>query len=248
MNGSTIALVAGAAVLLGALALNRGGPPPDAGTSCASSGSLVVDGRSIRYVQAMTGGATALQDVPVLVFFHSRGTKPDAYVKYAQRLDVPARVILPEGPGTVGGGRSWFTLRANAADQNALASQMQWTGDLMVGFLQRLRACVPGRRVDALSGFSQGASMALMLAARRVAPSSAISGWIPTPLWNASMSPTVEIHGFNDTTVPYASTALWAAEMVARGAPLQFLGMPGGHEPTAEMLATWKIRTEAMLS
>lgn len=256
---STLAKVAigvGAAGAIIALASTAGSSPKTTPTPApggtdlciAYEGTISVDGFAIRYLQIMVGGAKPTDNVPVVVFFHSRESKPESYVNYAKTLSGPARVVLPAGPGTINGKRVWFTLRGASDDQVQLAAQMRWTGDLVAKFLRQLRECTPGNRLPIVTGFSQGASMAYLMTSQHpgdVRSGVGIAGWLPAQLWSAAMKPTVAIHGFTDATVPYAPTSAWALQMVAQGAPLDWRGVPGGHSPTAQMLSIWRAAVDA---
>jgi predicted esterase len=57
----------------------------------------------------------------------------------------------------------------------------------------------------------------------------AAAGWLPRPLWNPNMAPTVAYHGEQDATVPFGPTAEYWAAMRDRGATISVDSFDQGH-------------------
>lgn len=190
---------------------------------------------TLGFRQVMTGGASSGDDVPVHVFLHGRGVTPKAMEKYVSDFSLPARHIVLEGPTKVGSGRAWTQSRCADVDQDKLAAQMSWSGERIAKAIEEIVACY-GRPV-VLSGFSNGGSMAYLLATMAVPGLVGVvaqAGCLPASLQAATRG-TVGIHGANDDTVPIGPT-----EAFARANGVDFRVVADGHSPNASTLSLWR--------
>lgn len=235
-----IALLGGAAVLGILVVSGRASASPTSEPARSHCGRT--DFAGMRFVEVMTGGASSADDVPVHVALHGIGAKPEQMVGHVQKITVPARHILLQGPAKVGGGFGWSVERCGSKDQQKLAEQMTWTANKLEQALDQISECF-GRNVI-VSGFSNGGSASYAIAARDLISVDgvvALAGCLPTPL-RAPMTNTVGIHGRSDTTVPFQKTEEWAP-----GAGVDWRPVDGGHIPS-EGLAIWKAEIERRLS
>lgn len=233
----------GATAVVGVLVVSRSASAKAPDVAPAGSHCGRTDFAGMRFIEVMTGGASSTDDVPVHVALHGLGAGPEHMRSHVEKITVPARHILLEGPAKISsGGHGWTVERCGSKDQQKLAEQMNWTANKMELALDQISECF-GRNV-VLSGFSNGGSMAYAIAARDLIPVDAVvalAGCLPTSL-RAPMTNTVGIHGTGDTTVKFQNTAAWAP-----GAGVDWRPVDGGHIP-ADGLAIWKTEIERRLS
>lgn len=220
-------------------------PPPSCDVIGESGG--VIGG--MRYLERRSQDAEHSDMLPMVVLFHSRAATPEGFSGFAGNIKVPARVILPEGPGTLAGKRSWFTLPARTDDQAELAAQMEWTRGVASRFLRDVRRCIPTAGKVIVTGSSQGGSMSYMMASDpSVRGAVALAGWLPQALWTTDIAPTIGLHGDQDTTVPYARTAEYAAWMRSKGAPFGFETFNTAHGVSSQMATAWRDSVNRLLA
>ncbi|WP_315855543.1 dienelactone hydrolase family protein [Synechococcus sp. RedBA-s] len=162
-----------------------------------------------------------------LVLLHGWGADADDLLDLGEELAGRSTGVIslraPEAHPH-GVGRQWYDLQ-----------QPEWPG--LLGARQQLR-----QRLEALAeslplqqtivlGFSQGAAMALDVAADLpVAAVIACSGY-PPPGWSphAPLPPILLSHGRADPVVPYAASEELQRLWRSAGGESQLLGFPGGH-------------------
>jgi predicted esterase len=67
-----------------------------------------------------------------------------------------------------------------------------------------------------------------------------VAGYLPEALWDASMAPTVGLHGTEDKAVPYERTKRYWTTMETEGAPITYRAFPGvGHGVTSSVSRAW---------
>ena len=239
-------LATGAAVVgLGAWALTRdASAAPKKTAPTPSTGDL-----AFRTIERMQGGALPTDAVPVVIFLHSRQTKPEQYADYD--VGMRSRLVLPEGPVKLPPSRGWFKAKAADADQETLAAQMRWTAERLGPFLASYVANIPHVGKPILVGLSQGASMALALSTMYPGQFAGVveaAGWLPRSMWTANVPYTVAIHGTADTTVPFGPAQEWAAWMATKSAPLSWNPISGmGHAPNAQARTIFKDAIQSMV-
>lgn len=204
----------------------------------------------VRYLERRSKGAQSDAALPMVIVFHSRGATPEGFSGFHHNVKGPVRVITPAGFERLGGGRSWFGLPARTQDQAELAEQMAEAGAKMARFIADIVRCRPTAGWPVVTGSSQGGSMAYLMANQYpqfVHGAVAVAGWLPKPLWNRHMAPTIGLHGTDDRTVPYLQTARFAEDMQRAGAPLEFHSYPSGHSMSKDMLGSWHRFANEML-
>jgi phospholipase/carboxylesterase len=223
-------------------------PKPDCSGVASREGEL--DG--FRYLERVTPGADPNAALPMIVLFHSRGSRPESHAgMFYETMGRPVRVILPEGPHELGSYRSWTSKASKTTDQAAWTAELESLSTQLGKFMHDIVACrlTVGRPV--ITGSSEGGHMAYLVASRHpdlVQGAVAVAGYLPQALWNPDMAPTVGLHGEDDTAVPYARTQQYWDAMVADGAQLSFRSFPGvGHSVTSEISRAWRDALAALL-
>lgn len=222
------------ALLLGgaAIVLLAGGKKKSRGKSARTCPALKPGGGHLAgydYLEFATGGAKLTESLPIVVFFHSLGSKPEGFVKFFDGISQKARIVLPRGRESYGSGPAWWTLRSSSKDQDALASQMGAEGAAMAEFVEQANRCLGGVGKPIISGHSQGNMMTYAVAAAdpSVAKAAvAVSGWLPEKLWPRALPPTHAIHGTADRTVNYARTEDFILRAKAAGLPIEWTPVP----------------------
>lgn len=210
--------------------------------NCPPPGSGELDG--VRFLELVTGGANPNAKLPMVVALHGRGGTPEIMRKVVDDLDVPARVIIPEGFEPLGPNRMWWKTRAKG-DQAELAVNMRAAADRFASFLRTIPLCRKTRGKPVVAGHSQGGMMALGLAALHPkAMSSVVAGsaWIPEGLWRSGMARTALVHGNQDEIVPYARTAAMVPAVNALGNRWTLDTVTHGHLPSGPLKAQWLAR------
>lgn len=147
-------------------------------------------------------------DAPIVIAIHGMGDTGRGFAGYVQRLQVPFRVVVPDGPLRFGSGpgRSWY----HARDPRAEADVERSTA-LLLQLIDHIRARWPEAPPPFLIGFSQGGVMGMSMAVRHPREISgvvAISGYLvgdrrqlpPAP---RGATPLLVVHGRQDAVVPF---------------------------------------------
>lgn len=179
---------------------------------------------------------TTVPSAPIVVGMHGIGSNerdlPPAY----QGLAAEAVLAFPRSPLPHPPGYAWYRLiRVGVPDPASFESAIATLG----GWLAELQA-QPGLagRPIVLSGFSQGAIMALSYALRhpeQVAGAMAFSGYIPEPVLEtvSAVSPAPRIflaHGRRDGLFPFARLEETASQLRSRGIEPAIAAHDGAHE------------------
>jgi phospholipase/carboxylesterase len=193
----------------------------------------------LNFIEDISGGANPNARLPLIIFLHSRGATPEGAHAMENRIKIPARILTPQGPVSIGGAYGWYSARAKDEDQDNLARQMFESGKQVASFISDAMHCFPTVGKPIVTGSSQGACMAFLIASlypRLVSGAVGVSGWVPQSLWNKNMAPAYALHGTNDNTVPYGPTAQWAELMDQ----VELWSYPGvGHGVNKDMARDW---------
>lgn len=216
-------------------------PPVDCSLVGARDGELA----GFRYLERVTPGADPEQPLPMIVLFHSRGSRPENHAGMLYKsLGFPVRVLLPEGPNVLGSHRSWTSRASRTPDQDAWADELEDLGEDMARFIHEATACRPTVGRPIVTGSSEGGHVAYLMATLypdMVAGAVAVAGYLPEDLWDASMAPTVGLHGEKDTAVPYGRTEHYWKTMEAEGAPVSYRSFPDiGHSVPSSVGRAWR--------
>ncbi len=193
-------------------------------------------------------------DGPVIVMLHGYGSRPEDFLGFAARTDLPAgtRFVLPYAPEPTHppdgpeGGFMWWRFTGSFGDARRLSIPgMAIARRRVVALLDALERelHVPSERV-VLGGFSQGAMLSMDVAlhdARPLAGVMFLSGtmvdaadWVPRMRTRRGL-PVLATHGSADTVLPFGPAEEVATRLREAGVALRFLPFEGGHEVTAEV-------------
>jgi len=203
------------------------------------------------YIEIATGGASLNERLPIIIHFHSLGSKPESFIKYYDNLPQKARVILPTGREKFGSGPAWWTLKSRTEDQEGLARMMSGEGASMAEFVREVNRCLAGVGKPIITGHSQGGMMTYAVAASApddVKGAVAVSGWLPTSMWPQSLPPTFAIHGEDDRTVKFARTEDFIQRASGAGLPITWIPIPGrAHGFSAGIKDAWNDSLQSFL-
>jgi phospholipase/carboxylesterase len=168
----------------------------------------------LRYLEAVRGGASASERLPLVMLIHGLGDEPRTDWLDLVPRDLRARVVMPRGPIALDRGFSWFPYNARSNRSEALAKHIGARAEQLAKALATLRAQRPSLGLPIVAGFSQGGMLSFALAAQhpeRLSLAIAISGTLPEPLWPDrpadARTPAIRVfHGSADSTVPIAQT------------------------------------------
>lgn len=255
-------LVAAAAVLgggmLGASLVLRLMPSrPDCRHSVPGIGGVVA---GVRYLEEMRGGATPGDTVPMVIVLHALGARPEGYVGMFQGVG-RARIIVPEGALGSETARKWWSTPVRAAvldPEKSAAAVSEWktAAERMEQFVRAIVECRPTQGRPIITGSSQGAEMALLLASlhpRLFTGAVATAGYLLPPFWSKRMAPTRMIHGTGDRTVPFAWADQYVRSMKAEGADLELVAhatdpsQDSGHYVTRAMAREWSAMVASLV-
>lgn len=240
---SPLLLLAGAATLL--LVSRRKAPSKHRSSDIVCPPLVPGEGQiaGYDYLEFATGGATLEEELPIIIFFHSRGTSPKSLAKHIQQIPSRARVVMPLGPEGSRSNPMWWSLRAKTEDQSGLAEQMKAESESMVRFVEAANHCLGGVGKPIVTGHSQGGMMTFAVAAAdpsKIKIAIPVAGWLPTELWPHELPPTYAIHGSNDRTVDFSRTEDFAQRAGAAGLPIEFHSIPGhGHGLGGSLRGYW---------
>jgi phospholipase/carboxylesterase len=192
---------------------------------------------------------------PLVVAMHGIGSNERDLQGAYQGLASQAVLAFPRSPLPHPPGHAWYRLiRVGVPDPASFEQALATLGD----FLAALRAQPGlGDRPLVLSGFSQGAIMALSYALRhpeQVAGVMAFSGYIPQPVLDAvpeGPAPTpgpriLLAHGHRDGLFPFERLDETAARLRARGHTPALAPHDGAHDIPPEAMrsaGTWLATT-----
>lgn len=211
--------------------------PIDCGGVGPEGGTLA----GIEYLERLRGGARPDDELPMVIAFHSRGATAAGMTGMLKGIG-PARLIIPKGPHkTPQGGRVWWKVEIRD-DEDVVADGFAQMGAKMAQFIYEIIRCRPTYGMPIVTGSSQGGEMTYLMTnlyPELVRGGVAVAGWIPEPLWNVDMAPTLGLHGDRDTTVPYAWAKQFADTMIAEGADMQFETFDSAHGVSSAMSKAW---------
>lgn len=147
----------------------------------------------------------------LIVAFHGRGGTPG--LPSLAHVRAPARVLVPHGPHGLGTGLAWSPLSVTSQKPDALAADLARVAEALDRAIEEALAEEPARGV-VLFGYSQGAMVALALAARgsREVHVAVGASWLPPALEPSLVAARDRIrairglHGDADAIVPLAPT------------------------------------------
>lgn len=207
------------------------------------------------FLDVVLGTDDPCAPLPLVVVLHGLGARPTLPRWPYADLGVAVRIVLPRGPVRWGSGYAWSSVRVLDHEPEGLAATLTVQADRVATFLDALvrdRAVV-GRAL--LTGFSQGAHVALVTVMRRpehVGLLFVLAGWAPPELREPAteLAPPIRwMHGLDDERVPYELALECATDLRARGHDVELVGLPGERhvmsEPMDERFHAWLVRALA---
>ncbi|MFT3769192.1 MAG: alpha/beta fold hydrolase [Minicystis sp.] len=227
------------AAALALTACERGAPeppaPPPAASTAAPSGPPEAAG--VRYVEHLTGGASAGDRLPLVVAIHGLGDRPESFVKVFSSLGARARLVVPYGEPWREG-YSWFT-PGSLDDPPALADGTARAADRLAAMIEAISRARPTAGKAIVTGFSQGGMLSFTLAVRHpevVGAAFPVGGLIAPALVPASWPmaaaapPIRAFHGAADERVPVTRARASVEKLRALGLDAKVTEYPGvGH-------------------
>lgn len=211
----------------------------------------------LRQLVFETGGGGPEQPLPLIIALHYSGATPEVLVDAFAPLQVPARVVLPQGPHPRPQGHSWFP---QGYGQRSAADQAMLTRDgerLVLDFIQAVESRYPGHGKAIITGVSYGGDLAFLLALdhpghfRAAFPVAArlLPDWLPARPECAADCPTLHaLHGSDDATVPIGPTQAAVETLRSRGFEASLAPYSGiAHDFSADMQSDLRARIESLL-
>lgn len=231
-------ILIGGAIGLVAIMSSKSRRPVDCSLSKKSGGEIA----GVKYKEVLRGGASTDERLPMVIFLHGVGSSATFYSKRLKGFK-KSRVIIPSGIySEPGGGRAWFRDSIKEAEKRpAKELRKDWgeTAERLYRFIRDIKRCRPTKGRIVLTGYSQGAELALLLGNknRNIFDSIIIlNGALPKQLWNPRLPKTWMLNGVIDKVVPYQWAKEYATEMKKRGARIEWNEYGTGHLPSEGMM------------
>ena len=228
----------------------RGSQPAPAKTTAATTSAVAIatsttaarivdssttgEAGGVDYILRYTGGATAADELPMIVAIHGLGDRPSRF-GLLHGFPGTARVVLPRGILDHHNGFSWFDIRVRGErDSKKIADGMGEAITKLSAMLAIITKRYPTRGTPVVTGFSQGGMLSFALAVQRpgqVALALPVAGWLPAELWPdkapPGSPPIVALHGDNDAILKIDPTRDVVANLRRRGFDVQLMEYPG---------------------
>jgi phospholipase/carboxylesterase len=197
----------------------------------------------VRFIETVTGGASASDTLPLVVAIHGFSGKPNDFLTLAtlSSLTARARVVAPYGLAPAGDGFAWF----DGSDGRQLPENMRRAADSLAAMIDALVKSRPTAGKPIVTGFSQGGMMSYALAVLHpdlVRAAFPASGYLPPPLcpsaWPAGkeMPRLHAFHGAADGAIPIARDRATVQQLAALGLHVELTVYPGeGHVVSTRM-------------
>ena len=196
------------------------------------------------YLEFVTGGANPEARLPLIIYFHSLGSRPEKLAVHLEDLPFPARVVMPTGKlQTEGGGPIYWQGRARTENQEQLGIDMHNAARDMVPFIKTFARCRPTVGKPIVVGHSQGGMMTLAVAAVEpslVRAAVAASGWLPENIQPNKLPPTIDVHGTRDDIVSYQRTKQFVEQARAQNIPISLIPVPGAGHRLHQVKPAWR--------
>lgn len=194
------------------------------------------------FLDVVLGASDPCAPLPLVVVLHGLGASPTLPRWPYADLGVAVRIVLPRGPVRWGDGYAWSSVRVLDHEPGGLVATLGAQADRVASFLDALARdrSIVGRIV--LTGFSQGAHVALATTMRRpehVGMLFVLAGWVPPELRESAVeaSPPIRwMHGLDDERVPYELALECATDLRARGHDVELVGLAGEHHTMSDAM------------
>ncbi|HET9623473.1 MAG TPA: dienelactone hydrolase family protein [Kofleriaceae bacterium] len=190
---------------------------------------------TIRFVEQFERGADA--SAPLLVVLHGRGDSAENFVALWRGFPAQLEIAAAAAPIPTGDGGEWYHPHPDMTDHELAVAVDAAEARLWPAIRERAR----GRKL-LVAGFSQGAVLSYVLAARHpdeIAYAFPIAGRMPRellPMPGTRTAPIFALHGTDDPVIGIAEARPAIAAFQAAGRPTELRAYPGvGHTITPEM-------------
>lgn len=207
--------------------------PPECLGLTAQGGHLV----GVDYIEFVTGGARADDELPMVISLHGLGYDNTAHIDWLKELVEPARVILPNGffEKESSTKRAWWPSYSDRALKEASQG--------MANFVYFIQQCRPTRGKPIITGHSMGGFVALDFATQfpeLISASVPVAATRSKRLWDEEPGvPVHGIHGELDGTLDRANSYYY--EMYERGLPVGVTIVPRApHRITSRLADPWR--------
>jgi phospholipase/carboxylesterase len=197
---------------------------------------------TVPYVEVVLGETDPCGTLPLVVVLHGLGDHPVVPRWPYRDLPVGVRIVLPRGPIRWGSGYAWSSVRVLDHEDTGLAATMSAQSDRIAAFIERLRGSVGVEGEVVLTGFSQGAILALTVLMRHpehlglVLP---LAGWVPQALRTAAgehAPPVRWMHGTADERVPFSMAVDAVTDLRTRGYDVELVAYEGAHHSMSDAM------------
>lgn len=210
------------------------------------------------YLVFETAGAKPGQALPTIVGLHYSSARPQAMLEYFDRIDFPARIVLPQAEYPRRDGYSWFPgdyaeLSQAEQDRAAFATEKK-----LAAFIKRIGERYPQRGKPAVMGISYGGDMSFLLAIRHPGlvsgafpiASRFLPAWMPeTNPCKPACPPIRAMHGDADTTVPMGPTREAVVRLETMGFDVTLTPYPGvAHDFDPRMERDFAVQAHEVLA
>ena len=227
---------------------------PGAGREHPQEGSIA----GHRYVTFVTGKPKPGELLPMIVGLHYSGARPETILGDFERIDFPARIVLPQGRYPRRAAYSWFPSEYGELEA---AAQKTLTFDILKdvsAFIDSVSKKYPTRGKPVVVGTSYGGDLSFLLAIHHpeqvlaAFPVAArfLPAWMPSAGGCAPGCPLVFVmHGDKDQTVPAEPTRRAAELLAGMGLRVEFHQYAGvGHDFSDRMKEDFAAQARRVLA
>ena len=189
------------------------------------------------FVEIVTGGAHAGDELPLIIALHGRGDTAEAFAPLFRDLPVRARVAVLRPPHAWGRGQAWFIGGWGHADKRAaIAAELLAHADRVAATAEAIRTSRPTRGKPVVMGFSQGGMLTWAVALkhpRAFAAAFPAAGFLfpemleQTRVDGPAMPPIVAFHGGVDPLVSVDDDRRGVRLLEKRGVRVDLRVYPG---------------------
>ncbi len=193
----------------------------------------------IDYLEIVTGGADPNARLPMIISLHGLGYDKTAHVKWFEKLQVPARIILPNGFYTQSGSstkRIWWQPEYSI-------KKLQDASKRLAQFVFLIPQCRPTTKKPVITGHSMGGYIALDFAAQfpeLISASVPVAAIRSSALWDIEPGvPVHAVHGKLDNSFNSGNAYYYA--MNQRGLPVYLTAVDNGaHRLSYANASAWR--------
>jgi phospholipase/carboxylesterase len=189
------------------------------------------------FIEIVTGGARAGDELPLIIALHGRGDTAEGFAPLFRDLPVRARVAVLRPPHAWGGGQAWFVGGWAPGDKRGpIAAELLAHADRVAATAEAIRTSRPTRGKPIVMGFSQGGMLTWAIALRQpraFAAAFPVAGFLfpemleQTRVDGAAMPPIVAFHGGADPLVSVDDDRRGVRLLEKRGVRVDLRVYPG---------------------